>query len=75
MRRVVDLEVRLAYHDRILQSLPEPMLEEGAGVISKESPDPTWVYEQKGTLHPAHTSKAHLLTYRPSSTRRSGRVA
>lgn len=51
MRRIVDLEVRLAYHDRILQTLPPPMLEEGAGVVSKDAPDPLWVYEQPGKLY------------------------
>jgi len=48
MRRLVDLEVRLAYHDRILQTLPEAMLDENAGVVSPDAPDPVWVYEQAG---------------------------
>ena len=48
VRRVVDLELRLAYHDRILHTLPEPMQEESAGVISSLPPDPVWIYEQAG---------------------------
>ena len=48
MRRLVDLEVRLAYHDRILQTLPEAMLDENAGVVSPDAPDAVWVYEQPG---------------------------
>lgn len=46
MRRIVDLEVRLAYHDRILETLPEPMTQD-ASVIS-DAPDPVWPYEQEG---------------------------
>jgi nuclear cap-binding protein subunit 1 len=48
MRRVVDLEVRLAYHERVADSLPEAMKEEGADVISSEPPDPSWPYEKEG---------------------------
>jgi nuclear cap-binding protein subunit 1 len=51
MRRVVDLEVRLAYHERIADSLPEAMKEEGAGVISVEAPDPVWSYAKDGMSH------------------------
>lgn len=45
MRRVVEQEIRLAYHDRILQTLPEPMFAKGAEVVSEEVPDPTWSFE------------------------------
>ena len=48
MRRGVELEVRLAYHDRIMQTLPESMLAEGSGVISAEPPEPVWPYEKEG---------------------------
>lgn len=48
MRRVIELEVRLSYYDRILETLPEPMIAEGAGVISPEAPDPFWAYEKDG---------------------------
>lgn len=50
MRRVVELEVRLAYHDRILETLPEPMQAPGAGVIESSPPDPIWPYEKPGML-------------------------
>ncbi len=46
MRRVVESEIRLAYHDRIMQTLPDAMLAEGAGVISSEPPEPVWPYEK-----------------------------
>lgn len=49
MRRVIELEIRLAYHDRILETLPEPMTVEGAGVIARDPPDPYWAYEKPGT--------------------------
>ncbi|BEI93243.1 uncharacterized protein CcaverHIS019_0508710 [Cutaneotrichosporon cavernicola] len=52
MRRVVEQEIRLAYHDRILQTLPEPMLAKDAEVVSPEAPDPVWQYEAAGSdLH------------------------
>jgi len=46
---VVDSEVRLAYHDRILQTLPEPMQGKEAEVIG-EDPQPNWPYERDGEL-------------------------
>ncbi|GMK55464.1 hypothetical protein CspeluHIS016_0205200 [Cutaneotrichosporon spelunceum] len=52
MRRVVEQEIRLAYHDRILQTLPEPMLAKDAEVVSPEAPDPVWSYESASSdLH------------------------
>lgn len=52
MRRVVEQEIRLAYHDRILQTLPDEMFAKGAGVVSEEAPDPVWKYESKDSeLH------------------------
>lgn len=48
MRRVIELEVRLSYYDRILETLPEPMTVEAAGVISSEPPDPFWAYGKDG---------------------------
>lgn len=59
MRRVVELEVRLAYHDRIHQTLPEPMLEKGAGVIADAPPEPVWVYES--SENPLHAEATELL--------------
>nr|XP_018264090.1 uncharacterized protein I303_03968 [Kwoniella dejecticola CBS 10117]OBR86248.1 hypothetical protein I303_03968 [Kwoniella dejecticola CBS 10117] len=48
MRRIAELEVRLAYYDRILDTLPEAMKAEGAGVIASEPPEPVWAYEKPG---------------------------
>jgi nuclear cap-binding protein subunit 1 len=47
IRKVVDSEVRLAYHDRILQTLPEAMQAPEAKVIG-EDPQPHWPYERDG---------------------------
>ena len=47
IRKVVDSEVRLAYHDRILQTLPEPMQAKEAEVIGGD-PQPNWPYERAG---------------------------
>ncbi|AFR93047.2 nuclear cap-binding protein subunit 1 [Cryptococcus neoformans C23] len=60
MRRVIELEVRLSYYDRILETLPEAMIAEGAGVISSEAPDPFWAYEKDD--HPLHAEAAALLS-------------
>ena len=48
MRRVVELEIRLAYHDRIMQTLPDAMLAEDSDVIPAEPPEPVWPYEKDG---------------------------
>ncbi|WWD15707.1 hypothetical protein CI109_100129 [Kwoniella shandongensis] len=59
MRQLAELEVRLAYHDRILETLPEAMSAEGAGVMSTEPPDPVWPYGQAD--HPLNAEAAELL--------------
>ncbi|KAF8760298.1 MIF4G like [Rhizoctonia solani] len=45
MRRVVDYETRLAYYDRIVKTLPGPMVEPDAGVIPGQAPGPVYAYE------------------------------
>lgn len=47
MRRIIELEIRLAYHDRIVDSLPEAMAAESSGVVSA-APDAVWQYEREG---------------------------
>ena len=46
MRRAVEFEIRLSYHDRILRILPEPMREPDAQVISAEAPGPDYEYDE-----------------------------
>ena len=48
MRRLVELEVRLAYYDRIMDSLPPTMLTEAGAVLAPEAPEPAWLYEKEG---------------------------
>lgn len=58
MRRLAELEVRLAYHDRILSTLPEPMQANGL-VISEEAPEPAWRYENASS--DMHSEAVELL--------------
>lgn len=48
MRRAVNYEIRLAYYDRILKTLPEPMHAEDAYVVPKQAPGPSFEYEDPG---------------------------
>jgi len=61
MRHLVELEVRLAYHDRILQTLPDPMLAKEAGVVSEDAPDPVWVYESESHALHAEATELHRM--------------
>lgn len=45
MRRAIEFEIRLAYHDRILKTLPESMQDQNAYVISEQAPGPAYEYE------------------------------
>ena len=48
MRRAIEFEVRLAYHDRILKTLPESMQAKEAYVIADQAPSPAYGYEDPG---------------------------
>ncbi|KAL1939685.1 hypothetical protein VTO73DRAFT_9718 [Trametes versicolor] len=60
MRRAVEFEIRLSYHDRIMRILPEPMREADAHVISVEAPGPDYIYDDP--TNPHHESAQALLT-------------
>lgn len=45
MRRVVESEIRLAYHERILKTLPPQMQDPEACVIPEKAPAPAFEYE------------------------------
>jgi hypothetical protein len=45
IRRAVEFEVRLAYHERILKTLPGPMQDPDACVIADQAPTPAFEYE------------------------------
>lgn len=46
MRRALEFEIRLSYHDRILKTLPPAMQEEDANVIAAQAPGPDFEYEE-----------------------------
>lgn len=48
MRRAVEFEIRLAYHDRILKTLPESMQEPEAYTIARDAPGPAYEYDDPG---------------------------
>ncbi len=50
MHRSVDHEIRLAYHDRILRTLPEPMQAPDALLLPAEAPGPDFEYDDPGIL-------------------------
>jgi hypothetical protein len=63
MRRLAE-----AYHDRILDTLPEVMAAPDAGVLPSEAPEPVWPYEREGGS--SRTCKDAVLMVRtPSSCR------
>lgn len=50
MRRAVEFEIRLAYHDRILKTLPEAMQGSDAYTIAEQAPGPAYDYEEPSEL-------------------------
>lgn len=46
IRRALEFEIRLSYHDRILKTLPQVMQEEHAHVIAAQAPGPDFEYEE-----------------------------
>ncbi|PWN49080.1 hypothetical protein IE53DRAFT_370063 [Violaceomyces palustris] len=55
-KRIVELEVRLAYHDRIKQTLPVEIQE---SLMPPEEPSPAFTYSSKD--HPYHEQAARLI--------------
>jgi nuclear cap-binding protein subunit 1 len=49
MHRLIEMEIRLAYHDRIMESLPPAMqLTEDVYAPALQPTDPLFPYESKG---------------------------
>jgi hypothetical protein len=48
MRRVVELEIRLSYHDRIKGTLPEAMQDPTAGILAEDPEAPYYPFEDPG---------------------------
>ncbi|KAF8898142.1 MIF4G like-domain-containing protein [Gymnopilus junonius] len=51
MRRAVEFEIRLAYHERIMKTLPESMQAPDAYTIPKQAPGPAYEYEDPSNPH------------------------
>ncbi|KIJ26031.1 hypothetical protein M422DRAFT_272943 [Sphaerobolus stellatus SS14] len=51
VRRATEYEVRLAYHDRILKTLPEAMSAPEAGVMPAQAPGPEFDYDDPSNPH------------------------
>jgi hypothetical protein len=48
MRRALEFEIRLSYHDRILKTLPEDMQAPDAHTIGEQAPGPDFEYDDPG---------------------------
>ncbi|KAI0676720.1 cap binding protein 80-PB [Trametes maxima] len=59
IRRAVEFEIRLSYHDRILRILPEAMHDAQTAVISAEAPGPEYEYDEP--TNPYHESAQSIL--------------
>ncbi|KAG1902824.1 MIF4G like-domain-containing protein [Suillus fuscotomentosus] len=59
MRRALEFEIRLSYHDRVLKTLPEPM-QNDTTVISDQTPGPAFEYEDP--THPHYDTAQSILS-------------
>ena len=48
MRRAIEFEIRLSYHDRILKTLPEAMQSDDAQTLQPQAPGPDYEYDDPG---------------------------
>ncbi|KAG6919498.1 hypothetical protein DXG01_005087 [Tephrocybe rancida] len=51
MRRAVEFEIRLSYHDRILKTLPDAMQAPDAFTASEQAPGPNFEYDEPTNPH------------------------
>ena len=49
MRRAIEFEIRLAYHERIFKTLPEAMQGADAYTITESGPTPAFEYKDPPT--------------------------
>lgn len=45
MRRAIEIEIRLAYFDRIQKTLPEAFQAPGADALPDDAPGPEFIYD------------------------------
>src|SRR5262245_62773101 len=61
MRRAIEFEIRLSYHDRILKALPVEMQSPEAHTIQEEAPGPDFEYDDPGKFSvPTYNSVLRL---------------
>ncbi len=48
MRRALEFEIRLSYHDRIVKTLPEQMQAPDAHTVPEQAPGPNFEYDDPG---------------------------
>ena len=63
MRRAVEFEIRLSYHDRIMKTLPESMQSSDAYIISEQAPGPAYDYEDISEFFLSLLSQAKILKH------------
>ncbi|KAA1465941.1 hypothetical protein DENSPDRAFT_830650 [Dentipellis sp. KUC8613] len=51
IRRALELEIRLAYYDRILKTLPEPFQDPAAQAMADQAPGPDYEYDDPNVPH------------------------
>ncbi|RXW20034.1 hypothetical protein EST38_g5825 [Candolleomyces aberdarensis] len=61
MRRAIEFEIRLAYHERIFKTLPEAMQGPDAYTIPENGPTPAFEYEDPS--HPYHDAAQDILNH------------
>ena len=51
MRRAIEVEIRLAYFDRIQKTLPEPFQNPEADALPDQAPSPEFDYDDPGMFY------------------------
>ncbi|KAF9558221.1 hypothetical protein CPC08DRAFT_743399 [Agrocybe pediades] len=59
MRRAIEFEIRLAYHERILKTLPAEMQGPDAYTIAEQGPGPSYAYDDASNPH--HDAASEVL--------------
>jgi nuclear cap-binding protein subunit 1 len=62
MRRALEFEIRLSYHDRILKTLPAEMQAPEGHTIGEQAPGPNFEYDDPGTFFFQEKLPTILLT-------------
>lgn len=63
MRRAVEFEIRLSYHDRILKTLPEAMQSPDGHTITEQAPGPDFEYDDPSLFLALLLQESLMLTH------------